>query len=146
MKAVFDFTLIPVAVSPIFRLRLRPRFAIIQLMPPTPGPLVREVEFPRRASAWGPILALLAAAMVTIMTGIAVTARPPHPARAHVIDHRALPAAVIAPAEAPVVPASTRHPAINAAATPDHDRCGDRVRRATPEGDVAAYEACSAPR
>lgn len=118
---------------------------MIDPMPHAPGPLVREVEFPRRAaSMWGPILALLACAMVTLMTAIAVTARPPR--RAQHLDHRSntVIAPVIAPAGAPVTrPTYTRYPALTI--TPADDRCADRVRRASPDGDVAVYEDCTTP-
>jgi hypothetical protein len=99
-------------------------------MPHSHGPLVREVEFPRRASIAGPILALIAAVMVTFMTALAITARPPRQARPRHIDHRTEP--VLAPVLAP------------ATVTPPPAICGQKVYRANPDGRAEQFEDCAA--
>lgn len=91
-------------------------------------PLRREVEAPRRAAGlWAPIAALLGASAVTLIAGIAVTARPP-------CRPRAAPTVRVEPVAAPVI--------VEVPADPDSP-CGQRVWRATPDGEAEQFEDCA---
>jgi hypothetical protein len=101
---------------------------------PSPHPtLVREVEYPhRRGAMWGPILSLVAAGMVMMMTAVAVTARPPRRAPEHrpqVIDNRQY-------IREPM-------PVIGPVIVGDREHCTQRVYRAT-DGRPEQFEDCVA--
>jgi len=104
-----------------------PRADILMLMDtPAPPTLRREVESPRTGGVWGPVMALVGSAMLTVMSAVAVLARPPHtpPAMdgAQVEVHRPM-----------VTPAQVRVEA-----------CQQRVWRANPDGHAEQFEDCSA--
>jgi hypothetical protein len=136
LKAVFDFNRMSDTRPRVSRSRGVGRSAILEGMSPKPdaqGLLVREVELPRRTGVAGPILALVAAGMVTLMTAIAVTSAPPRP-RARHVDHRTH--VDTTPVLAPLAPA------LSAPTTPPPIICGQRVYRAT-EGRPEQFEDCA---
>jgi hypothetical protein len=90
--------------------------------------LHREVEAPRRsAGTWGPIMALAGAAMITIMSAVAVTARPRH-VRLERVEQ---------------APRRTPAAADREAVKPPPLLCNQRVWRASPDGRAEQFEDCA---
>jgi hypothetical protein len=105
--------------------------------------LQREVEPPRTsASVWMPLMALVSAAMLTIVSGVAVMTRQPQRREVRLEEStyiRIEPSVTVGEIE-------RRIEAERAIAQARRALCAAKVRRALDDGDVAAFEDCDGVR